>query len=286
MNHARRFGISPSDQERALMKEELNSYIASCYDFEKEQELKDLYVTDHQPIDAKYTTDNEEEDADFYEYQKSLEEYNSDNTATKVFGARNSKYERGSLLQRIIDPFAGAGRDEFGSIIYNVNDKELQSFGVENDEQLRAEWERLKAKNEVWETDEEDETAFRLALVKELEENTSVFKVEDFHDILNKELGVFKKGEQYDFSKDLKEAYKDSLKTSTEQKILATIPDHVFWDIKKPQQSNPLIRKNRYNPFRGREFDNFFDMRATESWMDAQSNKVNLNDSCSMYRKY
>lgn len=286
MNHAQRFGISPSEQERQLMKDEIANYITSCYDFEKNHELKDLYVTDHSPVDAKYTTDNEEEDADFYDYQKSIDEYNSDDSAARVFGARNSKYERGSLLQRIIDPFAGAGRDENGSIIYKVQEKELNSFGLDNEDQLRAEWERLKAKNEVWETDQEDETAFRLALVQELEENTSVFKVEDFHDVLNKELGVFKKGEKYDYAKDLKEAYKDSLKTSTEQKILATIPEHVFWDIKKPQQSSPIIRKNRYNPFRGREFENFFEMRASETWMDNQSKKQNLNDSVSMYRRY
>jgi hypothetical protein len=34
--------------------------------------------------------------------------------------------------------------------------------------------------------------------------------------------------------KDLKDAHRNSLATSLEDKILETIPDHVFWDIKKP----------------------------------------------------
>jgi hypothetical protein len=90
------------------------------------------------------------------------------------------------------------------------------------------------------------------------------FSVEDFQKVLVKELGVFKEGEEYDYSKDMKHAYQNSLKTSTEQKIFNTIPDHVFWDIKTPQQAKSLIRLNRYNTFRGREFNNFFEMRASE----------------------
>jgi len=105
-------------------------------------------------------------------------------------------------------------------------------------------------------------------LLQELDENKSIFKADDFEKILVKELGVFKDGEKYDFVKDLKDAYKNSLKTTTEDKILATIPDHVFWDIKKPLQKKAIIPKNRYNPFRGREYDNFFEMRDSEEYLD------------------
>jgi hypothetical protein len=84
----------------------------------------------------------------------------------------------------------------------------------------------------------------------------------------------------------LKQAYRRSLKSSTEDKILASIPDHYFWDIKTPQIANPVVRKNRYNQFRGREFDNYFDMRESERYMQRMHNKKNWNDSISIYHRY
>ena len=84
----------------------------------------------------------------------------------------------------------------------------------------------------------------------------------------------------------MKDAYKNSLRTTTEEKILSTIPDHVFWDIKKPLQKKPIIPKNKYNPFRGREFDNFFEMRESEEYMDRMRKKDNINDSISIYKRY
>lgn len=134
--------------------------------------------------------------------------------------------------------------------------------------------------------DEEDEDSFRVAMMQELEENQSIFKAEDFQEVLDKELGVFKKGEKYNYVKDLKDAYNRSLKTSTEDKIFSTIPDHVFWDIKKPQVKDPVLTKNRYNPFRGREYDNFFEMREAEEYLHQQEKKDNTNPSVSMYRRY
>jgi len=87
--------------------------------------------------------------------------------------------------------------------------------------------------------------------------------MEDFDKVLDKELGSFVK-DKYDYVRDLKDAYKNSLRTTSEQKILATIPDHVFWDIKTPRRPAPIVRTNRYNPFRGREHNNFFEMRDSE----------------------
>ena len=94
------------------------------------------------------------------------------------------------------------------------------------------------------------------------------------------------KGEKYDYIKDIKEAYKDSLKLSSEAKIFQTIPNHYFWDIKTPLKKSYIIPKNRYNPFRGREFESFFDMRDSETYMDLNSSKDNLNPSVSLFRRY
>jgi hypothetical protein len=124
-------------------------------------------------------------------------------------------------------------------------------------------------------------------MLQELEEGVAGFKIEDFHTALDKELGIFNKDEKYSFVKDLKDAHASALKTSTEEKIFETIPDHVFWDIKKPQnQRDQILPKNRYNPFRGKEYDNFFEMRDTEDWHDKTDKKANINSSISSFRKY
>lgn len=47
------------------------------------------------------------------------------------------KYERGSLLQLILDPFAGGKRLENGALFYKVEDKELDPI-LRNEEKLRA----------------------------------------------------------------------------------------------------------------------------------------------------
>ena len=105
--------------------------------------------------------------------------------------------------------------------------------------------------------------------------------------LMEKELAVFKTGEKYNFTKDMKDAYKSHLKLNLEDKIFKTIPDHYFWDIKKPNQKRSApIQQNRYNPFRGNEYDNFFEMVEHEEYMEEQMAHKNLNNSVSMFRKY
>lgn len=119
----------------------------------------------------------------------------------------------------------------------------------------------------------------------ELERGQTPFDINYFENVINKELAVFPDG-KYDYVRDLKDAYSQSLKTTREEKIFANIPDHVFWDIKTPQQKEPILRTNRYNPARGREFENFFDMRNSEEYQIRQNRKENLNDSTSLFNKY
>ena len=110
----------------------------------------------------------------------------------------------------------------------------------------------------------------------ELEVRKTQADLDEFHAAVDQELAIFQKGEKYDYVKDLKDAYKDSLKATSEQRIFDTIPDHVFWDIKKPQNHRPdanIQKKNRYNPFRGLEYANFFEMRDQEQWQQGQHTK-------------
>lgn len=75
------------------------------YDAEKqmlERNLKDVYVTDHTPKVTKFSTLNEDEDIEYYNYVQSVKQYKE--KATKGFERRVSqfnsgRYEIGSMQQ-------------------------------------------------------------------------------------------------------------------------------------------------------------------------------------------
>lgn len=217
MRHAKQFGEDPSDRERQYMQDQVAQYIDECYEHEKLEKFKDVYVTDHSPVDPKYVTGSEEEDLDYFEYQKSLDAYHEAGKREVARAAATSRYERGSLMQRIMDPLADATRDANGSICHTVSQADMDRFSPELAEEatLREQYERAKSKNEVWDFDEEDEEAFKQALMQELEEDRAGISVDDFDRVLDKELGSFLDG-KYDYVRDLKDAYKSSLRTTAE----------------------------------------------------------------------
>ena len=190
-------------------------------------------------------------------------------------------------MQRIMDPLAGATRDANGSLVHTVSQADMDNFAPElsNEAVMKEADENAKTKSDVWDIDEEDEEAYKQALMAELEADKTEFSTGDFDQVLDKELGLFVNN-KYDYVRDLKDAYRVSLSQTSEQRIFATIPDHVFWDIKTPRKQPGLVRQNRYNPFRGREYANFFEMRDTEEYLDSQEHKRNLNSSVSMFRRY
>lgn len=47
-----------------------------------------------------------------------------------------------------------------------------------------------------------------------------------------------------------------------------------------------MKRENQYNPFRGREYENFFQMRDAEQYLDPQHKKKNVDNSISSHRLY
>ena len=155
-----------------------------------------------------------------------------------------------------------------------------------SDEKLREEWERAKNANSgVLEASEDDFNELRIALMDEMEQN-SPFKEDEFNDVLDKEFSVFKDGEKYDFVKDMRDAFASSLEKPAAEKILDTIPDHAFWDIKTPQRADPQRFMNPYNSFRKYHISSFFDSREYEEYMDRRTRKPNLRDSISTHRRY
>ena len=112
--------------------------------------------------------------------------------------------------------------------------------------------------------------------------------LEKWNEILCNELGVFKKGEQYDFVTDLRRQFDLSLSKPKKEKIFETIPAHVFWDIKKPLEKrfDEAMKMNDINPTRQHYASDFFDLRATEEWRANRDSKRDLNQSISMFRMY
>jgi len=225
-------------------------------------------------------TKSDAEDDDAAEYERAVAAYNT--TQLQKAPVEPEKYAKGSLMQKMFDPFAGAARAEDGAIEYTLEEKELAELKLDNDEHLRTMYEKFNSDAEVWDCDPEDEEAWNNVLVEELDTEKSPFKVEEFRSVLDKELGVFQKGEKYDFVQDLKQAYSESLSEPLERRILKTIPSHAFWDIKKPlNEGGSYKRENRYNPFRGREYRDFFEMRDAEEYLDLSAHHRNLNNSVS-----
>ena len=88
VNQALKFGSNPTDQQKEVMSNEVSAYITACYELEKAEKYKDVYVTDHEPVDPKFTTASDAEDMDFFEYQQALDEYNNDTkSAFKATGS-------------------------------------------------------------------------------------------------------------------------------------------------------------------------------------------------------
>lgn len=101
-----------------------------------------------------------------------------------------------------------------------------------------------------------------------------------------KELNIFTDGEDYSFVKDLRDGFADGLRESAADKIFKTIPDHVFWDIKKPLQEDLETYSNKYNPARKAPYDDFFDMRKHEAYQRRQREKRNLTENISFHKRY
>ena len=78
--------------------------------------------------------------------QQSLEEYNAATSAEAVFTPKKPIYEKGSLMQKLLDPFAESTRDEEGTIIYTVEDKEMDSFKLKDEDFMKAAYEQMKSK--------------------------------------------------------------------------------------------------------------------------------------------
>lgn len=89
----------------------------------------------------------------------------------------------------MFDPFAGSGKDQHGTILYQVDQEEIDRLNLDNDEAMRQEFSRVKDKGELWEI--EDESALDHELLKDLEADNSPFNMGKFNEVISDEIGVF-----------------------------------------------------------------------------------------------
>jgi len=125
----------------------------------------------------------------------------------------------------------------------------------------------------------------KIALVQELQA-VDPAALDEFERVLNQELQVFKDGEQYDYLKDLKDAFSETLSKPKNLQIFETIPDNFFWDIKTPLVKREYGNPNPYNPFRKYPFESFFDFRDFDEYNERRKLQHNLRSGVSLYRRY
>lgn len=265
----------------ARQKAEVQAYLQKVEQDNIEDEWSDVYVTDHKKPVEKLLTHNDEEAEAFYKYKQSLAAYKAD-APKPVVPRPKRKYEKGSLQQRLFDPLADATKDADGCLNYTVEDKEL--LGMMQEDRLKRQFEAFSNQMPIDGALDEDDDDLRIAI---WEENELVdLPVDEWNDMLDKELSVFKKGKKYDFVEDLQDAYKQGLKTPLADKILETIPEHVFFDIKKPLHEQQDVPMNKYNPARKVAGSNFFDMRKNYAYFKERDEKNMIAPSVSLHVDY
>jgi hypothetical protein len=140
-------------------KQEIENYLSWVEQQQIEHEMRDVYITNHEPRDKKFATTSQEDDQQFFNYQRSLQEYQNApglTAATALKPSTGGRYERGSLLQKVLEPLAAARRLENGTLLYDVEDQDL-AYLQTSDDRLRDIWAKCKQNvEEAGEFSEED----------------------------------------------------------------------------------------------------------------------------------
>jgi hypothetical protein len=107
------------------MTTQMNELITNIYEREKEDTfLKDVYVTDHKPKEKKVILEDEADALKYKMFKDDLATYFS--KKTKPLAIKKPKYHRGSYLQRLLDPLAGAEKQLDGSLLLTFDDVDLK----------------------------------------------------------------------------------------------------------------------------------------------------------------
>jgi hypothetical protein len=253
LRHAKIMRPNDPAQQRQF-KQEVMSYIAHAYEQDQGAAMENVFVTDHKLVPKKYSTLSEEEDAHFYRIEQDLAAHEERVGKINLTRESRGRYERGSLAQVVFEPLAGATKDENGTTVYRMTEREV-NFGL-TEEGMRKEFD-LRNNLESMDFGEAEGNDLRVMFFDQMEQD-SPFNENDWSAVISKEFNVFQEGEKYDYVKDMRHAYSEGLSKSLSDKIFETIPDYVFWDIKKPINMETNHHIHRYNPARPLTETSFF----------------------------
>ena len=266
LKHARELRAGDLAQ-RDQQTREVEAFLADAKQQMAANEMKDVYVTDHKHKAPQYSTLSEDEDVQYYNYVRSVQAYNNQAPARNAKDAGNQfesgRFARGSFLQRALEPLAGATKLENGTLFYEVQEKEIAS--QLDEARLRKVYEQSK---ELGVIEAEDEGEINAAMVDAVE--AAGYDMAEWDAILSRELNTFKEGESYDYVTDLRRTFNEGVSTSLGDKIFRKLPNHVFYDIKKPLHKDGTYSEyylNPYNTARKYPFQSFTDMRRHEQWL-------------------
>lgn len=101
-------------------------------------------------------------------------------------------------------------------------------------------------------------------------------------------MDAFKEGEEYDFVTDLRRGFKGALEKPLEDKLIEQLPDYVFWDVKPyiKTKMEETYDHNRANPMKPQQYRTFFDYRNTLEYFHNQTERTNVADHKSLFRRY
>jgi len=154
---------------RESMEKEVNDYVNESYRKNQEFAEEGFAVTDHSHQPRQLLTSTEAEDQEYFTLLKSMEQYNASTPSQKMSTAHVRRYERGSFLQKLLDPFQDAKLQADGSLIYEMQD-------CERNHRTEAEHKSLfdklqKNETEAFECDDaEDEEEGRASILKDFDE--------------------------------------------------------------------------------------------------------------------
>lgn len=185
------------------------------------------------------------------------------------------------MLQRMFEPFAGAKKLENGGLFLEVTEADVAH--VCDEETARKQFEVLKEDGAFEDEDGSDELRVSLGKRRDAEDQ---IEMDALREKMEAEFSSFIKGEKYDYVTDMRKAYAHELATPMAHKIYKTLPDHVFWDIKKPLVAEEVTYENPYNPGRAHYNVNFFEARKLEQWHRSRKDRKYLEAGVSHYGNY
>ena len=95
----------------------MNNYMAQAHNVESQYSKQGFAVTDHSHQPRQLMTNNEEEDEEYFKLMKAYDDYNSDIVTQEVLSKPDVKrYAKGSLLQKILDPYMDGKVSEDGIV--------------------------------------------------------------------------------------------------------------------------------------------------------------------------